>query len=60
MNASRDLPPEPCQFVAANDDPNAPTWRDVLGLLVADLALAALVLAGWAAFGFGSLWLLGR
>lgn len=42
------------------DDPNAPTWRDVLGLLVADLALVALVLAGWAAFSLGSLWLLGR
>ena len=31
------------------------TWRDVIGLFVADMVLTLLCLAVWAAFGFGVL-----
>ena len=55
MSAPHDQPP-PCLFVAANDDPERLGWRDVGRLLLCDLGVAALVLAGWAAFGWLGLW----
>lgn len=56
MNAPHDQPP-PCLFVAANDDPEELTWRDIGRLLVCDLAVALLMFAGWAAFGWFGAWL---
>ena len=60
MNVPHDQQPEVCLFVAANDDPEQPSWRDVIGLLVADMAIALLALAGWAAFGWLGAWMMLR
>lgn len=32
------------------------TWDDIKVSLLHDLPIAVLILAGWAAFGFGALW----
>ena len=35
----------------AHDDPTLPTWRDVLGVAVIDIALALAVIVVWGIFG---------
>lgn len=35
------------------DVPKLPSWRDVLGIFIADMALTAALLAGWFVFGVG-------
>lgn len=56
MNAPHDLQPEPCRFVASNDDPATPMGRGWLVWLLADLIVVVLGLGAWAAFGLGVAW----